>query len=103
MDNFLLRKYLLNISFKDFENNVLIFCDKDIFDKDNIINENKLFLSVDGSDCSEGIFEKVELNINSIKDVLLWYGYNELYDIFEKWYKEVIILWELVPVMMYIN
>ncbi len=87
MDNFLLRKYLLNISFKDFENNVLIFCDKD-----NIINENELFLSVDGSDCSEGIFEKVELNINSIKDVLLWYGYNELYDIFEKWYKEVIIL-----------
>lgn len=89
MNRLLLREYLLNRSFKDLKNNVLIFCDKDIFDKNNIIDEYELFLSVDGSDCSEGIFEKVELNINSIKDVFLWYGYNELYDIFEKWYKEV--------------
>ena len=93
MDNLLLKKYLLNISFKDFQNNVLIFCDKDIYDKDNIIDENEIFLSVDGSDCSEGIFEKIKLNINDIKkDVLLFYGYNELYSIFEKWYREVIIL-----------
>lgn len=89
-----IKSYIIKESFKDSKGNVLIFCDRDFFDKNNVSSENEIFLSVDGGDCSEGVFEKVNLNLDDIKNILQWYGYNELYEMFEKWYKEVVILWE---------
>ena len=41
-----------------------------------------LFLCIDGGDCSEGVEEKIECNLDCIVNLLDWYGYQELKSVF---------------------
>ena len=42
--------------------------------------ENGLIMLIDGGDCSEGMEEKVDCDLEDIKKAVLWYGYTELFD-----------------------
>lgn len=41
-----------------------------------------LFLCIDGGDCSEGVEEEIDCNLESITQLLDWYGYEQLKFIF---------------------
>lgn len=64
---------LLKGSWKDKNGNVLTF----MKDEDR---ENGLIMLIDGGDCSEGMEEKVDCDLEDIKKAVLWYGYTELFD-----------------------
>lgn len=72
---------LLKGSWKDKNGNVLTFME----DKEN---EKGLIMLIDGGDCSEGMEEKVDCDLEDIKKAVLWYGYTELFDNLSKTLKK---------------
>lgn len=60
---------------KDKAGNTLIFFQE----------QKKLFLCVDGNDCTEGVEEEIDCCVSTIIEVLKWYGYQELASHFENW------------------
>lgn len=62
------KESLLKQGWHDKDGNTLTFFEK----------EKTLFLYIDGGDCSEGVEEKIDYDLESIIKVLDWYGYQEL-------------------------
>lgn len=70
-----IKNKLLKNKWIDSKNNILTFA--------KISGE--LTLLIDGNECTEGIEEKIDSLPDDIFDVLDWYNYNELKQIFQNW------------------
>lgn len=70
-----IKNKLLKGKWTDSKNNILTFAEI----------SGELTLLIDGNECTEGIEEKIDLLPDDIFDVLDWYNYNELKQIFQNW------------------